>query len=620
MKKFLSLILVTLTVAILLTSCSVSGVIDSIKDRFFPDSSQGENTGDQNIPTEDNHTTSYTVSIKTAGGMAMKNLPIYVFEKVEGGAGDLVDNGYGVTDENGSVTFTFPTANYVISINSGLPEGYICESFYDLSENLEIVISSSVITDEHQAGFEYKLGDVMRDFTVTTVTGEVFNLSKVLQEKKAVLINFWYVECYWCGEEFPFMQQSYEKYSDDVAIIALNPIDIGNSFEDIKHFSEELGLTFDVAHDGLGISDAFGVDGYPTSVLIDRYGVVTMIESGAIVDVKHFDYLFEKFGAEDYHQFVIENMYDFVPMELPDVEMPSSEEISNVFDNNSISGIEYFPYHSNASDDEKEESWPFIIGEYNGEKCIYASNSYKNNSYAQLHFEVSLKEGEVLAFDYFSSCASASDVLYIGVNRMVVNNISGVSSDWESVYIYVADCDTTVEICLNYMKDHVNNIADDTVYLKNLRVVNVEDIDTPTYIYRNAAKNPNEFGECQDFIVPVLGEDGYYHVNSADGPLLMIPLLNTTIFNPGDFMYNMAYNLYAEGYIAEDDFIRLYEYALASTEGEIYGVCAMNPELKVFVDIVVEYYGKGYDNEWLALCCYYDAYGTNGEQLKNPLE
>ena len=89
MKKLLSFILVVLTAAILLTACSVDDVIDSIKDRFFPDSSQGENTGDQNNPTEDNHTTSYTVSIKTAGGMAMKNLPVYVFEKVDGGAGDL---------------------------------------------------------------------------------------------------------------------------------------------------------------------------------------------------------------------------------------------------------------------------------------------------------------------------------------------------------------------------------------------------------------------------------------------------------------------------------------------------------------------------------------------------
>ena len=32
----------------------------------------------------------------------------------------------------------------------------------------------------------------------------------------AVMINFWYRTCYWCNEEFPFMEEAYQDYKDDI--------------------------------------------------------------------------------------------------------------------------------------------------------------------------------------------------------------------------------------------------------------------------------------------------------------------------------------------------------------------------------------------------------------------
>lgn len=650
MKKLLSFVLVVLTAAILLTACSVDDVIDSIKGQIVPDSSQGENTGNdqnqeenqnqdenqdenqggnqnqdenqngnQNDPSNDEGITSYTVSIKTAGGMAMKNLPVYVFEKVDGVAGDLVDNGYGTTDENGSITFTLPTASYVVKMNTRLPEGYACEKIYDLCENLEIVVSSSVIMDENISGVNYELGSVMHDFTVTTVQDERFTLSEVLQQKDAVLINFWYTSCAWCQVEFPILQESYNKYSDDIAVIALNPPFIGDTFTDIRMFMNWFGYTFDAAQDTLDLYKAFDVVGYPTSVLIDRYGVITMIEVGAITNDRFFDYLFEYVSGEDYQQILIEEIRDFVPEETPDVEMPSSEEIGRAFESSPL-GIEYKPYHSDASDEEKKMSWPFIIGEYDGFECIYPSNAGKNESYAQLHFEVSLKKGEVLALDYFTSCEQGADILYISVDGKNVNSISGESSCWETSYIYVPESDGTYEICMVYSKDSCDNAGEDTVYLKNLRVVSVEDIDSPTYIFRHAAKNPNAYGEYKDFITPVLGSDGYYHVNRADGPILLVDLLNYTDFSSDNTVYYMAYELYENGRMSQEQFDLICEYGNYSSNGSIYGLCSVTPDLKELIEFVVGYYGAGYSNEWLVLCCYYDAYGTSGARFEDPIK
>ena len=257
---------------------------------------------------------SYTVKISTVGGMPMANLPIYIFEYVDGSLGEFVD--YAGSDDDGNADFKLPeNGSYAVVIKDSIPDGYEVEELYPLvSSNLEIEISSAVITDNtDHMGISYRLGDVMRDFTVTTTEGKQFKLSEVLKEKKAVLINFWYTDCSWCAVEFPLMQEAYDKYKDDLAIIALAPID--KELDDIIQYKNENGLTFDVAQDFSGLFAAFSGWGYPTSVMIDRYGVVTMIEEGAILNQHTFDMIFEHFTADDYEQKLVVDYTDIVPEE-----------------------------------------------------------------------------------------------------------------------------------------------------------------------------------------------------------------------------------------------------------------------------------------------------------------
>ena len=160
----------------------------------------------------------------------------------------------------------------------------------------------NLLPDTGLNGVSYNTGSIMHDFTVTTTDGKAFTLSEVLKEKKAVLINFWYVECYWCQYEFPYLQAAYEEYQDDIAVIALNPFTDYYTLDEITQFKEYYGLTFDVAFDDIGLDSAFSVEGYPTSVLIDRYGVVTLIHEGAIIESGVFEELFAYYTADDYVQ------------------------------------------------------------------------------------------------------------------------------------------------------------------------------------------------------------------------------------------------------------------------------------------------------------------------------
>ena len=575
----------------------------------------------------DGKTVEYSVSIYTKGGMPLVELPVYFHEYEDGAIGEIVN--YAATGKDGKVTVKLSEkGSFAAKIDLGLPEGYDAQSFYPLvSNDLKIEISSSVIPNTSLSGVSYTTGSVMRDFSVETTTGETFTLSEVLKEKKAVLINFWFSTCGPCVNEFPLMVEAYEKYKDDLAIIALNPPETQaqDTIEDIRQFQNVYGLTFDVAQDVDGLNRAFGVTGFPTSIMVDRYGVVTMMETGGITSQRVFDVIFDYFTKDNYEQKLIYDFNEIVPQEKPDVQMPSSEEISQVFDKGEIGNITYIPYRDNVSDEEKEFSWPFIIdqAELDGKTydVIKSSNAQKENSFAQLIFNVELKAGDVLAFDYFSSTELGSDILYVVVDGKDIYSISGESTDWATCYTFVAKEAGTYEVGLVYSKDYSNNVGQDTVYLKDLRIVSEKDIDSPTYIYRHAATNPNEYSEYQDYVNPVLGSDGYYHVDSANGPILLANLMGYTRFSDETSVYYMAVELYEDGIITSDEYNKIIQYCNYASNSTIYGVTSITPELKTALDKIVYHYGdQSNENDWQRLCCYYDAYGTNGKQLEDPIK
>ena len=577
-------------------------------------------------------TVTYSITVVTKGGMAFNKLPVYIHEIEDGSIGDMVDGGYGATDENGKVSFKLPEGGeYAAVINNTVAlDGYDALDFYPLvSADLKIVISSSVIPETILSGVTYNPGSVMHDFTVNSTVlvddgkgglkfeDQVFTLSEALKTKKAVLINFWYTTCSWCITEFPYMQKAYENYSDDLAIIALDPY-ADDSLAMIQSFQAEMGLTFNVAQDPYGISSAFNVTGYPTSVMVDRYGVVTLVEAGAIPSERAFNLLFEYYTADNYEQKIINTVNDIVPREKPDVEMPSADEFGGVFEKDDLGDINY------RNDENDEYSWPFITGTIgegdNAINCVYPSNAFKEDSYAQLLFDVYLKAGDVLAFDYFSSSELGADILYVVVDGKDIYSISGESTDWATCYSFVAEEDGVYEVGLVYAKDSSDDVGHDTVYLKDLRIVSEADIDSPTYIYRFAATNPDKFNNYQDYAEIFLGSDGYYHVDSADGPILLANLMSYTRFADDITVYEIIVELLNDKNISAAEYDKLISYCNYASNASIYGVSPVTPELKELFTKVVEFYGNpDNENDWMRICCYYDAYGTD-KQLEDPIK
>ncbi|MBQ8740999.1 MAG: redoxin domain-containing protein [Clostridia bacterium] len=563
--------------------------------------------------------TLYTVNVKTAGGMAMSDVDVYIY--TDDSLNDMLD--YTKTNDEGTATFNLDeSADYAIVLPS-VTKGYdVKESYKFDGVTADIVLASSLITDADLSTASLGLGDVMYDFTVMKPDGTEITLSEVLKEKKLVVLNFWYTTCSWCLEEFPLMDEVYKDYKDDVEIIALNPMEDNNA---VDGFQKQYGYTFNMAACPASWANTFSVTGYPTSVFIDQYGVICVVESGAITSKRPWVCAFDHFTADPYEQKLCEGgIADLVTQIKPTYEMPSSDEISSAINSGNIN----VTYRPETEDENAEYFWPFIIGEKSGRSCVYASNKGIDSSYAILYADVELKAGQAVGFDYLVSSELSSDVMFVIVNDEDIFQISGVSSpeEWKSCYPCVADKDGTYEIALCFVKDESGAEGDDTVYIDNMRVVDQSQIDTATYLPRYAA-TADDNGDFSYVDVVFNESDGYYHVGSANGPLLLADLMGYTPFNEEESIQQIVTNgdadedgvsLYDK---VEEDGLGMVKYFSYASNSSISGICTVNKELAEMLKQVARVAGfEDDENEWLKMCKYYQAYGTGASQLQDPIK
>ena len=588
-------------------------------------------------PTESDELINYSVIVKDIAGKPLNDFYITFYLD-----DNVVSEGY--TNNEGKYEKELEANIYDVLVEGR--EGYFLnqEMF-----KTDLIGTPVEVTCEIEAlvGIEapkdnfYQLGDVMYDFTVTDTEGVELNLYNLLDDYKAVILNFWYTTCSACYYEFPYMVEAYESliegtdkyYKDEVCIIAINPGTAGNgdTLADITNFKNSNNLSFHVAMDydydesnltaDPALTTMFNVTGYPTTVVVDSFGLIANIEVGAITALDKWTQTFDKYISEDYYPLFTGEVAEdeFVK---PDIIQEDSIVLENAINGTNYDGSKFSGSYTPEDNDDAEFSWPWIVEEYDGKSCIRPSNIDINQSFAIVYTTVSLKKGEVLAFDYYSS-TEEYDALYITANGVIATQISGQSPNWEKSYAYIALVDEEVEFGFCYLKDGSYSSGEDGVYITNMRIVQVEEIDKVTYIFRECATGSiNEFTMSYPNYVEVVynEEDGYYHVGSVNGPLLLADMLSGTQWNNSDL-----YSISLEGAcIGADgiDYSELVEkyaiYASNSTIGYTPVTKELADALKQIVKALGDEIAKDNLNQWLEVCVYYSAYGTNGEELGLP--
>ncbi|MHB9144238.1 MAG: TlpA family protein disulfide reductase [Symbiobacteriia bacterium] len=124
-------------------------------------------------------------------------------------------------------------------------------------------------------------GSLAPDFTVTDMaTGKPVKLSDL--RGRPVYINFWATWCPWCKVEMPDIQKVYRARKNDVYVLLVDA-DSRETQDQIQKFARDNDLTLPQLFDPTGeVANNYLVRALPTSVFIDRRGVITTIYPGAL--------------------------------------------------------------------------------------------------------------------------------------------------------------------------------------------------------------------------------------------------------------------------------------------------------------------------------------------------
>lgn len=117
------------------------------------------------------------------------------------------------------------------------------------------------------------------DFTLKSLAGPNLRLEEY--KGQVVLINFWATWCGPCRQELPLLDRIHQRYQDaGFAVLGIN-VEGEDKVAEAEAMIGSAGVTFPVLVDeGQRISELYGLEAMPTSVVVDRDGVVRYIHRG----------------------------------------------------------------------------------------------------------------------------------------------------------------------------------------------------------------------------------------------------------------------------------------------------------------------------------------------------
>ena len=124
-----------------------------------------------------------------------------------------------------------------------------------------------------------EVGRLAPDFTLSDLDGNWFRLSDL--RGKVVFVNFWATWCPACCAEMPEMEAVYQEYKDKNVVVV--GVDISEPEDEVRQFVGEGGYNWTFVIDTIGVvMERYDITAIPTSIFIDREGVIRVVNIGAM--------------------------------------------------------------------------------------------------------------------------------------------------------------------------------------------------------------------------------------------------------------------------------------------------------------------------------------------------
>ncbi|MGZ3873617.1 MAG: TlpA family protein disulfide reductase [Mucilaginibacter sp.] len=123
----------------------------------------------------------------------------------------------------------------------------------------------------------FNIGQRIESFSAYDIDGNKIRLKDLAG--KIVVLNFWFIDCPACRYEIPALNKMALSYANepDVVFVAV-ALDYKH---DLKKFVKDNPFAYHIIEYGRRIADSYGINLYPTNVVLDREGKVRFHASGA---------------------------------------------------------------------------------------------------------------------------------------------------------------------------------------------------------------------------------------------------------------------------------------------------------------------------------------------------
>ncbi|OIQ23225.1 peroxiredoxin [Lacinutrix sp. MedPE-SW] len=127
----------------------------------------------------------------------------------------------------------------------------------------------------------FEPGEKALDFLVTDLKGNKIKLSNL--KGHVVVLNFWFTKCPPCIQEMPDLNKLNQEFKGEkVKFIAIT----FNTKEEIKTFLNTKKFNYTLAHNANHVIDSYGVNSFPTNMVINQKGEIVLKELGYRTNIK----------------------------------------------------------------------------------------------------------------------------------------------------------------------------------------------------------------------------------------------------------------------------------------------------------------------------------------------
>jgi len=140
-----------------------------------------------------------------------------------------------------------------------------------------VVICLTVIGACTASASSVKLSEEAPDFTLKSLEGTNLRLEEY--RGQVVLINFWASWCGPCRQEMPILDRLHQRYEDTgFAVLGVN---VEGEVAPAQKIVDKTNVTFPVLIDeGQSVSQLYDLEAMPSTVVVDRDGVVRYVHRG----------------------------------------------------------------------------------------------------------------------------------------------------------------------------------------------------------------------------------------------------------------------------------------------------------------------------------------------------